>query len=196
MTEFTPLFESIFPLVFGVILSFLGYPVYKLSIKVSGFILGFFIGITVAYFIDRYLFSLPYEHFVVAGSGLLLGLLGAMSMNRWIKLLLFVGGFSMGMVIARGSFIGQEVFPAIPALAKINDIIPGVNLMAILLAVAIGVTAIFLEKFFVILFTCFWGARLVSTQIINPYIFPAVLFSGILFQVWILSRRATSKSVR
>lgn len=191
--EFTPVFESIFPLVFGILLAFLGFPIYKLSIKVSGFILGFFIGITVAYFIDRYLFPLPYEHFVVAASGLLLGLLGSFSMHRWVKMLLFVGGFSLGMVLARGAFTGQEVFPAIPALAKLNDLIPGVNLLAILVALGIGIAAVLLEKFFVILFTCFWGARLVSTQIVNPYVFPAVMFCGILVQVWVLNRKSPGK---
>ncbi|MBN2056153.1 DUF4203 domain-containing protein, partial [bacterium] len=173
--------DAVVLLVLGIVLAFLGYPVYRLSLKIAGFIMGFFVGLTVVHFIDRYLVDLPYDTYCIAAGGLLLGLLGAMNMHRWVKVMLFVTGFSLGMVIARGSFAGQELFAAIPSLHQINAWVPGIDLLAILLAIVLGVVAILLEKFFIILFTSFWGARLISSHVVNPYIFPAVLFIGILF---------------
>ncbi len=177
----------------GFILAFFGQTVYKLSIRVAGFIIGGFLGIMIVKFITDALKIYQNQEIIAAAGGLLLGLLGAFAIRKWIKVLLFLAGGITGFMVGQTFFYPEMTGTTVHAAAEaesagqglhsITDMLGNLNWQIIAAALVGGILAVLLERFFVILFSSFWGARMIESVFAYQYVFPVVLFVGILFQV-------------
>lgn len=126
----------------GLLYCFWGYKLFKVVLAIMGFFLGAFIGVLVVLTANA-----NYTGFLFVIMG---GIAGALLLYNIYRLGVFILGASLGVVI--GFFISLMITQQVEPI------------VLLILAIAGGVTALFLEKFIIIFATAFNGAYLIVTS--------------------------------
>ncbi len=186
---------SIVIIVIGIIICTAGWLLFRVSIKIIGFILGASIGYVIAVFglefiSDSLHQSLdPWIPFLCA---ILMGFLGIFLIKTVIKLILFIAGLFFGIAVF--SIYSSKTMGTIYPFG-VEMITRNISLWAIISGFIFGILFIIFEKWFVILYTSAVGAYLIMNQLHVPWvIFYGLIVAGAIIQFFLSKGREIKES--
>jgi hypothetical protein len=176
-------------LAIGVLMALAGYPIYRISLKMAGAVLGFYLGHIIGRLLGDLFSSRAHAQWISIAMALLLALIGGSILREWIRILLFVAGFALGvMVVAVPSgAIGAEELPSV--IPVLLDSLRAGDLLPLAAGLIGGVLGVLLERPIIILLTSLWGAILVKSIFPAPWVLGAVLIGGVLAQAVLFRKR-------
>lgn len=132
-------------LIFGILLSFFGYKIFKICIAILGFIIGFIICYKITFFI-----------FQKELHALILGIIGGLIIGIILFFLYFVSLISAGAIL--GLFVAYNILP------KMDNIL--LIIFYIVFIISGSIFAFFLQKGIIIISSSFVGAYFIALSII------------------------------
>jgi len=133
-------------LIFGLIECFFGYRIFKLTVKIVGFLLG-------ATLVGTYVYDIFQEIWQSLLAGLVGGIIGAFLMVAFYFVGIFLIGAFLGVVLGTVLSAGMQSNPEL--------------VFILILAVIMGFIALKFQKFMIIASTGFGGAWIVIKEITN-----------------------------
>jgi Domain of unknown function (DUF4203) len=155
----------LFVIVFGIVACFSGYRIFRFLFAILGFIIGAVLGVTLA----STLVLVPGQETIIK---IVLGLLGGLIGAALAWFLYIVG------VFLAGAGIGATVGAAIALAAHADNTLQ--LILTVVVAIAVGIAAVALQKVFIVLATAFGGAQLIVSgvsQLLNGSSASVVLFN-------------------
>ncbi len=140
----------LFAIVFGLVACFSGYRIFRFLFAILGFVVGAVLGVALA----SSLVLVPGQETVIR---IVLGLMGGLIGAALAWFLYIVGVFLSGASI--GATIGAGIALAVRAENPVQYI------LIIVLAIAVGIVAVALQKPVIVLATAFGGAQIIVTAL-------------------------------
>ncbi|MBI2371319.1 MAG: hypothetical protein HYV08_14000 [Deltaproteobacteria bacterium] len=180
--------EPWLPALAGLILALFGRRLYHLVFPLGGFLVGATIGLWLA-LVALDLFGLEaYRGAILAGAGLAFGLASAI-LFRWLRrVLVFLGGFVVGIVLRRAITHGAQMVPVREVALSLSPSFADLGLPDLLAGAAGGGFFLLFEGLFAIVLTALLGALLLTAAFGARWVFPVSFGSSVLLQ-WALGRR-------
>ena len=145
----------LFAIVFGIVACFSGYRIFRFLFAILGFIIGAVLGVALAS-------ALVLDPGQVTIVKIVLGLLGGLIGAAVVWFLYIVGVFLAGAAI--GATVGAAIAYAVHAENTVQVV------LIVVVAIALGIAAVALQKVFIVLATAFGGAQLIISglsQLLN-----------------------------
>ena len=178
-------YESVMMIVAGGLLCFAGWHLFRLSIRILGLLLGANIGYALSSVFFKTVESpvpVSWEPWVVLFFTCLFAFLGIVFIKSMVKIVLFIGGFLFGVILA-AVFTGGQMETLQPV--GIQIFVDNLSIWSLLSGLIFGILFIYFEKGFVILYTCSLGAYLISSRLgAQPMIFTVAFAAGTAVQFW------------
>jgi hypothetical protein len=177
--------QSIALLVGGLVLCFAGGQLFKLSIRLMGFVLGASIG----YVISTALLGVvpvevtaSYKPWIILAASVFVGVVGITLIKTIVKAILFAAGAVFGLMV--GAVVTGGGLPA-GGQFNLNVFMHGLTLWSLALAVLCAVLFVMLESGFVIIYTSALGSYLIWSQFkVDSKFFYALSIVGAAVQFW------------
>ena len=170
----------------GALICLAGWQLFKISIKIIGFILGASIGYGIGVLGLKLLnisVNPSFEPWIPFLSALFVGLIGIIFIKTLVKSILFIAGLFFGLVVY-SVFAGMASGIVHPF--GIEMVIKNISIWAIVSGVVFGILFILFEKWFVILYTSAVGAYLIMSQLQGPWLlFYGLIVVGTVTQIFI-----------
>jgi len=172
----------------GLILAIAGYPLYRISVRVSGALLGVYLGGVVGSALAHWCKLDDYQIWFVLACGIILALLASSILRKWIKTMLFLAGFTLGIMLSGIPVEGLSPGGIASAFRNIVSHVSHGNLWALAAGLLGGILGIFLERSVVIVLTSFVGSYLLFSVYPHPWILGLVMIAGVLCQTVVFKR--------
>ncbi len=178
--------ESAVLLAAGLLIGAAGWPLFRISARVIGLILGAGTGYILALVLSRSLAShVPdsWESWGMLLVTVLFGVLGTVLIRFLVKTSLFVGGLLFGVLVVSA---WQGTLSNVEDAGSLTTVVEHLSAWSLGAGILSGVVFVFFEKAFVILFTAAVGAALLTTPLNLPREgFYVVLLAGTMAQLWL-----------
>jgi len=177
--------SQIVTIVLGLMLCFAGWWLFRISIVITGFILGSGIGYIITSLMLKS-FPIHIQDSWTAWGTILLtiffGLMGILLMKSFIKILLFLAGFLFGIALVA---IYSSGHTGILQPNSIRWLIETFSIWSVVSGLLCGTLFILFERGFVIMYTCAVGAYLLTGLFECPsMVFYVLLLVGFIVQMW------------
>lgn len=179
--------EPLLPALAGLILALFGRRLYHLVFPVGGFLVGATIGLWLV-LRTLPLFAVEYRGVVLAGAGLAFGLISAILFRGLRRVLVFLGGFVVGIELRRAVTHGTPMVPVREVALSLSQPFTDLGLPDLLAGAAGGAFFVLFEHLFAIVLTALLGAHLLTVAFGARWVFPVTFGSSVLLQ-WALGRR-------
>lgn len=170
-------------LIAGILLTLAGWSFYKFGLKITGLFLGGSIGFLLGRIALGWIQNESWEIPIAILIGAVCAYLGFHLFFKLYYLLVFLAGWLYGVFILRelpllekiGGMVGEDIQPYLQ-----SEFAPWVG------GLILGVLAILLHKYIIIILTSFGGAGILTYVFNENFVFIPILVGGILTQLGIL----------